>query len=225
MILKRIILIFTMIVSASTALAQMEEVREGQELPGLIPQGPFVEPLMSLNLRDYDHLDPKRIVPTDILAKAVAFFDANKTKIQNQNYITVIDFRKHSSKQRMWVIEMATGVVGAYWVAHGAGSDLDQDGYAERFSNMNNSHASSIGFYLTGSQYYGRNGQSLRLHGLSSTNSNAYDRAVVLHGSDYVYAGHAGASWGCPAFERKYVADLLPRLDLGSLLYIYGEPK
>lgn len=223
-LLGRIAFIFAMIISASTAMAQ-EEVREGQELPWLIPQGNFVEPLTSFDLQDYDHLDPKHVVPTDILRKAVAFFDANKAKIGNQDYITVVDFRKHSSQQRMWVIEMATGVVGAYWVAHGAGSDKNNDGYAERFSNENNSHASSIGFYLTGSQYVGRNGQSLRLHGLSSTNSNAYERAVVLHGSDYVYTGHAGPSWGCPAFERKYVTSLLPRLDLGSLLYIYGEPK
>jgi hypothetical protein len=34
------------------------------------------------------------------------------------------------------------------------------------------SHASSLGVYKTGEIYNGKYGKSLRLHGLSSTNSN-----------------------------------------------------
>lgn len=218
---KSATILLMMIFSGLTAHA--DGVREGEEHPSLLPKGLFLPiEAMSVDLMAYDHLDPKRQVPTDVLSKAVRYFELNKSKISNKTYMTLIDFRKHSSKQRMWVVNMNTGAVRAFWTSHGKGSDKNNDGYADRFSNVSGSNASSVGFYLTGSQYNGSNGRSMRMHGLDSTNSNAYSRAIVMHGADYVRPGAVGRSFGCPAIERKYVTELLGQLDAGSLLYIHG---
>ncbi len=175
------------------------------------------------HLAEFNYVDPNRLVPTVPLTKALTYFKANKSKIANKNYMTVIDMSQHSSKKRMYVINMRTGSVATYQTSHGKGSDTNNDGYAERFSNTPGSNATSLGFYLTGPTYYGSNGLSLRMHGLESTNSNAYSRAVVMHGADYVKPGWTGRSWGCPAIERKYVNTLIPSLKGGTLMYIYKK--
>lgn len=170
---------------------------------------------------DYNYLDPQRIVPTVPLTQAINYFKANKSIIANQKYMTIIDMTQKSNKKRMYVINMTTGSVATYLASHGKNSDTNNDGYAERFSNTEGSLMSSLGFYLTDVPYQGSNGLSLRLRGLQSTNSNAYSRAIVMHGAEYVNPSSVGRSWGCPAIERKYIPTLIPALKGKSLLYIY----
>lgn len=176
-------------------------------------------------LEKYDHLDPNHVVPTAALERLVAYYDQVKDKLGNPNYITVIDFSKHSSQKRMHVIDMKTGAVVSYLAAHGKGSEgARDDGYADRFSNVDGSNASSLGIYKTGEPYSGAHGLSLRLHGLEATNSNAYSRAIVLHGADYVSpgtissTGRIGRSLGCPAVENRYAPGLVASLKNGSLM-------
>lgn len=169
---------------------------------------------------DYSHLDPDGIVPQKILDTAVEYFDSNITKIKNQRIMGIIDFKQHNSKERFYIIDMESGRVETYLTAHGKNSDPDFDGYATKFSNTPDSKMSSLGFYLTAETYNGSNGYSLRLDGLSSTNSKARERAIVIHGADYVKPGSKiGRSYGCPALEMRYHADLINRLKGGSLLY------
>lgn len=169
---------------------------------------------------DYSHLDPDKIVPQKILSTAVAYYDAHLDQIPNQRQIGVIDFKQHNSKERFYIIDMESGRVETYLTAHGKNSDPDFDGYATKFSNTPDSLMSSLGFYLTGETYNGVNGYSLRLDGLSSTNSKARERAIVIHGADYVKPGpKTGRSFGCPALEMRYHADLINRLKEGALLY------
>ena len=176
-------------------------------------------PVFALNA-SYSHLDPDGIVPQKLLETAVEYFDSNISKIRNQRQIGIIDFKQHSSQERFYIIDMESGRVESYLTAHGKNSDPDNDGYATIFSNTKDSLMSSLGFYLTAETYYGSNGYSLRLDGLSSTNSEARDRAIVIHGADYVKPGsQAGRSFGCPALEMRYHADLINRLKGGSLLY------
>lgn len=198
------------------------EVQEGADAPENIPTGPFVEPLISeKDLRPFDHVDSDRAVADRPLQQALAYFTANKGQIKNQRYVTVVDLSQRSSATRMSVIEISTGAVRSFYAAHGNQSDPDNDGWATSFSNAPGSNKSSIGFYLTGGLYTGKNGRSMYLHGLQSTNSKAYERAIVMHGADYVNPKRVGRSQGCPAIERKYVNDLLPKLTGGSLLYVY----
>lgn len=172
-------------------------------------------------LKLYDHLDPKNMVRDQPLREAVLYFHANKTKFANKNYISVIDFRLSSTKPRFFIINMKTGGVWALHTSHGKGSDANHDGYAERFSNVSGSHASSLGFYKTSETYYGSNGYSLRLNGLSSTNSNARARAIVVHGASYVQDRTViqGRSWGCPAISMTNRTKVINTIKGGSLIY------
>jgi len=170
---------------------------------------------------DYSHLDPDRIVPQDLLREAVNFYDTNIQKIKNPRFMGVIDFKQHSSKERFYIIDMESGRVETYLTSHGKNSDPDHDGYATKFSNVPDSLTSSLGFYLTAETYYGSNGYSLRLDGLSSTNSNARARAIVIHGADYVQADgkKIGRSYGCPALEQRYHQAVINQMKGGTLLF------
>lgn len=132
----------------------------------------------------------------------------------------IIDYQQHNSKERFYIVDMESGRVESYLTAHGKNSDPDFDGFATKFSNTPDSLMTSLGFFLTAETYYGKNGYSLRLDGLSSTNSKARERAIVIHGADYVTPGSKiGRSYGCPALEVRYHADIIDRLKGGSLLY------
>src|SRR4051812_17703501 len=82
---------------------------------------------------------------------------ANKLP-QNSSVITVVDFTKSSREKRMWIIDMLNNeLVLNTWVAHGQGSG---DDIANKFSNTNESHQSSLGFYITDDVYMGKHGRS-----------------------------------------------------------------
>lgn len=188
---------------------------------GFTDVNPVDTPDASAILQKYSYLDPDHLVPRNLLAAALTYFDANPTIIRNKNYISVIDFALPSSKRRFFIIDMTTGSVFATTSAHGKGSDVKNDGYAETFSNVNNSEASSLGVYLTAETYFGAHGLSLRLDGMSSTNSNVRLRQVVVHGADYVQDREVtqGRSWGCPAVPMEYRDRIVGWIKGGSVIY------
>jgi hypothetical protein len=102
-------------------------------------------------------------VPTALLQNAVSFFVTHKTKLDNPRYISIVDFSQHSGKKRFYLVNVEAKTLDRTVVAHGSGSDTDGDGYAEAFSNTSGSKQSSVGFYVTGETYQGKNGLSLRL--------------------------------------------------------------
>ncbi len=169
----------------------------------------------------YSYVDPTKIVPAGQLKSALAYYDANASKIKNKDYLSVIDFRQFSGNKRFYIINMKTGEVWAIRVAHGKGSDPDHDGYANSFSNVSGSNASSVGFYMTSDTYSGGHGYSLLLDGVSSTNSNARSRAIVVHGADYVSEANViqGRSWGCPAVAMENRTKLIDMIKGGSVIY------
>jgi hypothetical protein len=169
----------------------------------------------------YAYVDPNHLIPDSLLEKALANYDANLAHLGNKNYLSVVDFSAHSSQGRFFIIDMATGGVTALHVAHGHYSDPSGTGYATHFSNVIDSGESSLGLYMTAETYYGDNGYSLRLDGLSSTNSNVRVRDVVIHGATYVYDvdQQPGRSLGClaiPMGDRDQIVDILKG---GSLIY------
>jgi hypothetical protein len=174
----------------------------------------------SSNASSYSHLDPNHEVPSALLTKAINYFDANKARIKNKSTLGVIDFSQHNSKERFYLIDMLSGQVDRYLVAHGKNSDPDYDGYATIFSNEPGSEKSSQGFYLTAETYEGSHGYSLKLDGLSITNSNARSREIVIHPADYVQPGSKiGRSWGCPALDPRYSVEVINRIKGGMLIY------
>lgn len=170
--------------------------------------------------QDVSRLDSDKVIPQKHLKTALEFFKANKDKIKNQRYLVVIDFKEHNSKERFYLLDLESGAVETYLTAHGRNSDPDFDGYATNFSNEIDSKKTSLGFFTTAETYNGENGYSLRLDGLSSTNSNARIRAIVIHGAPYVSPGEKiGRSFGCPALELRFHQDVIDRIKGGVLIY------
>ncbi len=146
-------------------------------------------------------------------------------KVSNR-LLTIIDFDIASSEKRMWILNMETQeVVFNTFVAHGRNTGLK---FAKKFSNKVNSHQSSLGFYVTGETYYGKNGLSLFIDGMEKEfNSNARKRYVVIHGADYAEPefvkrnGRLGRSYGCPAVPNKIAKELINTIKGESVVYIH----
>ncbi|MCG9970057.1 murein L,D-transpeptidase catalytic domain family protein [Christiangramia crocea] len=140
--------------------------------------------------------------------------------------LTIIDFDLSSKKKRMWILNMDTQeVVFNTFVAHGKNTGVE---FAKKFSNTVNSHQSSLGFYVTGETYYGKNGLSLFIDGMEKGfNSNARKRYVVIHGADYAEPtfinryGRLGRSYGCPAVPNKIAKNLINTIKGKSVVYIH----
>lgn len=142
-----------------------------------------------------------------VFEKAMTGFMNLKSKNHLNNdkdILTVVDFSKSSKEKRMWIIDLKneTILLNTY-VAHGRGSGDDM---ATTFSNVAESYQSSLGFYVTNETYQGKHGLSLKLDGFDrGINSLARERAIVIHGADYVSEnfinkhGRLGRSHGCPA--------------------------
>lgn len=122
-------------------------------------------------------------------------------------HVLVVDMREPSSKKRAFLIDMSGPfpvIEGQAYVAHGAGSDPNKDGLALRFGDKIDSYRTSLGWYRIEESYYGVNGLSYRLKGLSLTNKNAWKRNIMLHPAPYVRKnGHIGRSNGCVALNPK----------------------
>jgi hypothetical protein len=145
----------------------------------------------------------------------------------NLRYLTIADFSKPSSEKRLFIIDMEKmELVTQTLVAHGRNSGTL---FAKVFSNRNESYQSSLGFYITGDIYKGKHGMSLQLSGIESgINDNAKQRAIVMHGADYVTEqfikkqGYIGRSLGCPAVPQSEVKEIIQTIKGASLLYIYA---
>lgn len=140
--------------------------------------------------------------------------------------LSICDFSLSANEKRLWVIDLTKkSLLYHSLVAHGQGTGEE---YARKFSNKQNSHQSSLGFYVTGETYNGDNGYSLRLYGMDKGyNDAAYQRAIVMHGADYVSPSfirsnkRLGRSWGCPAIPRDLAQPIINTIREGSCLFVY----
>ena len=141
--------------------------------------------------------------------------------------LTLIDYSLPSTRPRLWVLDLAQGrVLYHELVAHGAGSG---DNYATRFSNRDASLQTSLGLFLTGGTYEGKNGYSLKLRGLDpGVNDNAEARSIVMHGAWYVSNdqirryGRIGRSWGCPALAKSIAPHVIDTIKGGTFLFAWA---
>jgi len=213
------IVIFTGCHQNANASKPNKQSNEMEEISAPREENVQTEP--NVQIDPFSHIDQKKEVPSSLLTEALAFYKANLSKIKNKEVLGIIDFSQHSSSERFYLIDMVTGAVDRYLVAHGKNSDKNYDGLATEFSNSPDSLMSSQGFYLTAESYKGKHGLSLRLDGLSKTNSNARMRDIVIHGADYVNqsARIIGRSWGCPAVEQRFIKEIVIRIKGGALLY------
>lgn len=147
-------------------------------------------------------------------------------RLVNDSIISIIDFSLPSSKKRLFIIDLKNyKVLYNTLVAHGQNTGTE---WATSFSNMNSSHKSSPGFYVTRETYQGKHGLSLRLQGLENgINDRAYERGIVVHGANYVSEniassrGYIGRSHGCPAVPDQLSTPIINTIKDGTCLFIY----
>ena len=193
-------------------------------------------------------MDPRGEIDPALLREALASYDRHYGTVRREtrifdlpgrriesdvspirrDMISVIDFRVPASLPRWFMVDLRTGGVTAFRVAHGRNSDaagpmippparLDATGGAVVASNLLDSNESAVGAYVAANVYEdGFAPGSVRLHGLDATNSCAYWRALVMHQARYMTpdpaSGQVGTSDGCLAVEvadRPVVAQLI----------------
>lgn len=146
--------------------------------------------------------------------------------IEAPKRLAVIDFSLPSDKERLWIFDLDEGsLLLNDLVAHGKNSGNRVSQY---FSNKVDSHQSSLGLFQANETYSGKHGYSLRLDGLEpGINDRARERAIVIHGADYVDPqwieahGRIGRSYGCPAVRQEVVREVVDNLKGGQLLFTY----
>jgi hypothetical protein len=149
-----------------------------------------------------------------------------KGSIHKRSILSIADFSQSSSEKRMYVIDIRhRRLLYRTYVAHGQNSGAE---YAEDFSNEPESFKSSLGFYVTRTTYFGKNGLSLRLDGVDNGyNDKAMSRNIVLHGCAYVgdeyleNFGATGTSLGCPALPATISSRIIHAVKGGSCLFIF----
>jgi hypothetical protein len=119
--------------------------------------------------------------------------------------------------------------LGNLHLAHGeATSSTTDDGWAVDFSNISESHQSSLGMMKGAESYYGSFDYSMRLDGLENGyNDKVRSRAIVVHGwtgsrPEYVQSyGSVAPTWGCPSVDDREVQWVVDTLKDGSLLFFW----
>lgn len=140
--------------------------------------------------------------------------------------LAVIDYSRPSTERRLWVFDLsAPRVLYTEYVAHGRASG---ENLPTAFSNLDSSHQSSLGLFATAEVYTGHNGVSMRMDGLEpGFNDHARDRAIVMHGANYVdpqmaqRQGRLGRSYGCPAVRPAVAEGMIDALKDGQLVFAY----
>jgi len=145
------------------------------------------------------------------------------------DYCFFVDMSIHSGRKRFFVYDLEKNVVLiSGLVAHGS----CKEGFLTdaKFSNVPGCGCSSSGKYKIGEKYRGQYGTSYKLYGLDNTNSNAYRRAVVLHGfscipNEEIYPKDVCNSFGCPMVSTAFFERLAFVIDKAKkpiILWIYN---
>jgi hypothetical protein len=152
---------------------------------------------------------------------------ANKNGYSTK-YCFLIDMSIASGRNRFFVYDLEEkSVIYSGLVAHGCCNEKFIS--HPTFSNTSGSGCSSLGKYKIGASYRGKWGKSYRLYGLDKSNSNAYRRAVVIHGNGFVkdqeiYPKALCNSFGCPMVSFRFLDKLsliIEHSEKPILLWIY----
>jgi len=159
-----------------------------------------------------------------------------KSNGYDTDFCILIDMKIHSGKYRLFVYDFNAGKVEREALcAHGCGKDdTKSTGSQPLFSNEEGSLLTSLGKYKIGIRSYSQWGINVhyKLHGLESTNNNAFKRIVVLHShtpvpSKETYPLHLPMGWsfGCPVTDNEtmtYLDAKLKNTQKSVLLWIFN---
>jgi len=173
------------------------------------------------------------IVATRIKAKEA--FQFCKAKNFNKEFCVLIDMSLHSGVKRFIVWDFTKNKISySFLVGHGCGDNPWNNDFSKdtpKFSNVDGSHCSSLGKYKIGQRAHSDWGVNIKyvLHGLESTNSNAFKRFIVFHSwevvsDEEVYPNGTPEGWGCPTISNnsfKIIDPLLKSSTKPVLMWIY----
>lgn len=157
----------------------------------------------------------------------------NGLKASKHPRFAVVDYGRASTLPRFYLFDSRShALLGSFRVAHGKGSDPDHDSHADRFSNDFGSRSSSLGLFRTSQVFDSQepgHGLSMRLIGLSASNSNAEERAIVIHANTYMEDdfirehGVPGRSYGCLVLASADRNRVIEQLKGGALIFAISQ--
>lgn len=141
----------------------------------------------------------------------------NSSSKYNAEISFFIDMEIASGKKRFFIYDLKNNkLLDKGLVGHGSGSETGISGKL-KFSNTKNSLCTSLGKYSIGNSYKGTFGKAYKLYGLDETNSNAFDRNVVLHKYfDVPFEEQENEicnSYGCPMVNEIFFEELEKIID------------
>jgi len=169
---------------------------------------------------------PENATILNILTKKI-----NNYSIQNDlstEYCFLVDMSLPSGRNRFFIYDLKKNtIINSGLVSHGSCNETFLA--RPRFSNATSSGCSSLGKFKVGDFYKGKYGKSFRLYGLDDCNSNAYKRAVVIHGYDCVpdkeiYPRVLCNSFGCVMVSYKFfdkISNIISKSGKPIVLWIY----
>lgn len=160
-----------------------------------------------------------------------------QSKNYNTDFCILIDMSLHSGVNRFVVWNFKTDTIErTCLVGHGSGNQPWNNDFTKenpQFSNVENSHCSSLGKYRIGERAPSDWGVKIKyvIHGLESTNNNAAKRFVVFHSwenvsDEEVYPAGTPEGWGCPIISLnnfRWVDEKLKVQTKSSLMWIYTD--
>jgi hypothetical protein len=197
---------------------------------------------VSFYLHRKNETEPRKIFPSSSMAvtpgkKKVSLHIKTKAlelKLYalKQHYSTaycfLADMSLPSGINRFFIYDLEKdSVVAAGLIAHGSCNNYFLENVS--FSNETGCGCSAAGKYRVGYQYEGRFGKAFKLYGLDKSNSNAFDRNIVLHSyqcvpDEEVYPQPICNSLGCAMVSPGFIK-LVSKYINGSskpvLLYIF----
>ena len=155
-----------------------------------------------------------------------------KKNNMNSSFCFLVDLSIHSGKNRFYIYDFKLNKISnSGLVCHGIGKSSTTENPV--YSNEVGSNCTSIGKYKIGKRAYSNWGINIhyKMHGLESSNSNAYQRHIVLHSYDPVsnkeiFPLHLTMGWsqGCPVISNelmKHIDALLKKEKKATLIWMY----
>lgn len=164
------------------------------------------------NIKEIQKLLPLNGIKTTEERLKIQLYEIKKSINTNSKFNNetafFIDMKIRSGKNRFFIYDLKTDkLIDEGLVAHGSGSETQVEGTL-KFSNKNNSFCSSLGKYSIENSYVGKFGKAYKLFGLDTSNSNAFERNIVLHKySSVPYEEQEVSicnSLGCPMVNEKF---------------------
>ncbi len=167
-------------------------------------------------------------ISENVLKEALENFKKHEDKIKNKRYLSIIDYSKHSSEKRFYIIDLETEETTSFLVSHGIGNDRNDDGMADTFPNRSGVKSSPLGSFIVGQfyrkvkriEYFG-----LRITGLDRTNSYVANVGVVIQTSTVTPSlinpyGKTIRSWGSYVVKKEKFMEIKDLIEDGTFLYV-----